>query len=145
MKWAGNVMWKRRWIGDCIQKHSYFWNIVTSFPCNFWHVLLHQISNLSKVGASTKSYFMLFFSSKWKGRDSMARWWHGFLHHKKVLFGLVVNSTCTIPKYAFSFEIDFVYIAFSFVNIKGWVLEYHSQWGPFLSNFINVSVTGVLT
>ncbi len=78
-------------------------------------------------------------------RDSMARWWHGFLHHKKILFGLVVNSTFTIPKYAFSFEIDFVYIAFSFVNIKGWVLEYHSQRGPFLSNFIIVSVTGVLT
>jgi hypothetical protein len=32
-----------------------------------------------------------------------------------------------IPKYAFSLEIDFVYIAFSFLSIEGWVLEYHSQ------------------
>jgi hypothetical protein len=133
-------MWKRKWIGDCIQKHSYFWNIVTSFPCNFWHALFHQIWNLSKVEASTKSYFQLFFSSKWRGRNSMAGWWHAFLHHKKILIGLigliglVVNSTCTIPKYAFSLEIDFVYIALSFLSIEVWVLEYHNQWGPIIKH-----------
>lgn len=127
-------MWRRRWIGDCIQKHSYPWNIVTSFSWNFWHALSHQIWDLSKVGASTKSYFLLLFSSKWRGRNSMARWWQGFLHHKRILIGLVVISACTIPKYAFSLEIDFVYIAFSFLNIEGWVLEYHSQWGPVLKH-----------
>jgi hypothetical protein len=124
-------MWRSIWIGDCIQKHSYPWNTITYFLWNFWHDLMHQIWDLSKVGASTKSYFMLLFSSKWGRRNSMVKWWQRFLHNKKILIGLMVNSACIIPKYAFSLEIDFVYSPF-FFSIEGWVLEYHSQWKLFL-------------
>jgi hypothetical protein len=62
------------------------------------------------------------------GGNNMVRWWHGFLHHIKKLIGLVVNVACIVPKYAFYLEIDFVYIALSFLSIEGWVLEYHGHW-----------------